>query len=551
MITAPSTIDRSLDGSRAKSWLAATIGLGAAWLPLLFLGSSGFGFISMEGMVLEGGSNMLATGEWLVPVLYGEVYTYKPPLAYWLAALVAQSSIGLPEPWQLRLPFQLCAAAFSLVTLVAVGRRTSPWTGWLCAVFAIGGVVGLEKVRLAEFDTLIASLVGIAVILAACELERSGPARCSAWLPAYGALYLAVLAKGVPALMAFAPGLLLAAALLGRARTLLSAAHLFAFCCFAAAIAVYVWSVVDAVGWAGFHQPAAEAQARGLSWTAPALLRSLAKPILIPAGFLPVAALLPLAVRDARAPCLSPGDRLTRAGLGFFAGGAAAFVVVPTHEMRYYLPMAASVALACGIPASRIRGPLPVGPRRLSVALGLLTLALAAVCAARSLGGQPFWLGSLFVLSLAATALPLRGAQASRRTLTVSVLLCTLAVGIAQGKFLVPARAASRALDHAADVLRAHVPPGERVFTPGPADAAGKYSSFFVYLRRPVVTFPPDQPESAGCTVLLTSTQWRELASSLQVEEVARATSPRVELVLGLRSRCSSRDAARHSGAGG
>lgn len=51
-------------------------------LCLAFLGQNDL--IRMEPIVALGAEHMRITDEWRVPRLYGEIYAYKPSLAYWL-----------------------------------------------------------------------------------------------------------------------------------------------------------------------------------------------------------------------------------------------------------------------------------------------------------------------------------------------------------------------------------------------------------------------------------------------------------------------------------
>lgn len=78
--------------------------------------------------------------------------------------------------------------------------------------------------RLAEFDIPLVAGVGIAVVLALDALTAS-ESRPWNWFGAYLALLFAFLAKGVPALMFFGPGLLLAACVTSSWRRLFSVGH--------------------------------------------------------------------------------------------------------------------------------------------------------------------------------------------------------------------------------------------------------------------------------------------------------------------------------------
>ena len=165
--------ERSATPSRrtlqASSWLDALATWPGAVLAFLllstfacFLNLGGFGLVTMEGMVIEGGQNMLEDGQWVVPVLYGEVYTYKPAFAYWVAA----AGLRLLEPdteflW--RFPFALSGVLLGMVLLAVVGRLVSPRAGLFAGLAATINPMMAEKIRIAEFDGLLAAAVGMAV----------------------------------------------------------------------------------------------------------------------------------------------------------------------------------------------------------------------------------------------------------------------------------------------------------------------------------------------------------------------------------------------------
>ena len=55
-----------------------------------------------EGRYAEGTREMVASGDWLVPRLFGVPYLEKPPLFYWLTA-ASLATFGINE-WAARLP---------------------------------------------------------------------------------------------------------------------------------------------------------------------------------------------------------------------------------------------------------------------------------------------------------------------------------------------------------------------------------------------------------------------------------------------------------------
>ena len=498
---------------------------------LLFLGIDNHGYISMEAMVLEGANNMLATGDWLVPRLYGEIYTYKPPLAYWLAAVPASLTETLPSAALMRLTFGSTALFFAILMFWLVGRMTSPRQGLLCSVASLGGVVFLEKVRLAEFDTVIAACVGCAIVLASTALSRDrsdSPQTGALWLACYGFLYLGFLAKGAPALMSFGPGLLVAAFLAGRFRLLLSASHILAATLFAGLVAAYVWSVVDAVGWQGLMQPADEAQKRGLQWTWESLGLAVAKPLIICAAFAPFSLFLPRALASVRKRGALVTDRLMACGVGFVAGGVATFTAVPTHEMRYYIPLAAGFGLSCGLAAEHS---LTTGATRFeSVATRILLLLLVPLTAASLYRRAEPLEGALLIVLLIATLIVAGAKQLNRFGVVPTVAAAMMFLAIAQALFFVPARAASRDLSGTAEEIASHLESDVAVWTAGPADFAGKHSSLYAYLGHRIFVFDPDRAVETAppdAWFLLTEPDWNRHSDDLGLCALAVFEAPK------------------------
>src|ERR1041385_365275 len=57
-------------------------------LPALFGGLTHPGLADNEGRYAEVAREILARGDWITPHLNGEVFLNKPPLVYWLTALL-------------------------------------------------------------------------------------------------------------------------------------------------------------------------------------------------------------------------------------------------------------------------------------------------------------------------------------------------------------------------------------------------------------------------------------------------------------------------------
>ncbi len=128
----------------AKRWLLLLLCLVA--LPLLFAGLCHRGFTDNEGMYAEAARAILVSGDWLTPHINGAVYLNKPPLLFWLAALVLRVT-GLSE-----LPRLISGlAALATMLLVAdMGRRIWPQHRaagvWAAAVYLSSALTPIEAI---------------------------------------------------------------------------------------------------------------------------------------------------------------------------------------------------------------------------------------------------------------------------------------------------------------------------------------------------------------------------------------------------------------------
>ncbi len=482
-----------------QGWQASILGfsLFAFVTSLLRLGAHGL--MGMEGMVIDGGRRMLDSGMWAVPRVYGEIYTYKPAFAYWMSAST-QALWTEPNEFVLRLPMALSAVLAGLVALVLLGRAASPRAGFYAGCTVVGTALFLEKVRVAEFDVPLMAAVVVAVVAASCNLTRD---RDSAplWFLAYLALAAAFLTKGMPALMTFGPGLLLAAYLNQRLDRLFGWRHLLAAVSFLAVTVSYFWWAVASAGWMVFDHPRTEAGWRSVGWTLESFGLTLAKPLLIFLVFLPWS-LLVLRAPAVRKRLDSGRSGLLRAGLGFLIGGMLSFVIVPTHETRYYLPLVGGLAIIVGIMAETVTDRSEAQKLRLA-ARGLLLLLSVALIAA------------LFVeppdsmILAAAAALTAVGLVLASRSWALPRLLVAAATVLALAQMLIatPRRAEDRDLSAVAQSLGRHLPSEATIYVAAPANDAGKHSSLYYYLDRPIETFSNEDPPPVGGYVVLVNTE--------------------------------------------
>lgn len=127
-----------------------------------------------EALVAQGAREMLATGKWSYPTIGGLPWLEKPPLPWWLVAVLGHWTGGINEVVA-RLPSAL--AAFGLVVAVSVlgARHYGLSTGLLAGAIQTTTAWTVIRGRLAEADVLLACLVTW-VMLALDRLSCVSPA---------------------------------------------------------------------------------------------------------------------------------------------------------------------------------------------------------------------------------------------------------------------------------------------------------------------------------------------------------------------------------------
>lgn len=485
--------------------------------------------VTMEGIVGSGARHMLREGSWAVPQLYGELYTFKPPLAYWLAAasfhLLGETVLAL------RLPFALMAVLCPWV----IARVLAPVVGfWRAAWAAFAGASGalvVQKVRIAEFDGLLAAALGVAIVASAVQLSRpaSGP---GLWLLASAGFTLAFLTKGAPAVGFFVPGLIAAAWSTGNLRRLVQPVACLAWALSLAAIGTWAFMAWQSAGAAAFAQPLAEGSERAVDWSVERLLAVLTAPLAVILLFAPWSLALPLV----RIQGDGEERALRRALLAFVLAGTVVFMLVPRTSLRYLLPMAAPIGAlvalqVTGQPAERIRsrafGLLPPLSAGLGLAAALGAFGIDLTAPARVLAS---------LLSLPALGLSL-GAIRARRWLpegtmgAAALASCALALfgAIALGTDL--RRAERRSMEATAIELAPFLAEDEVIHV----DWFDSHSNLHFLLDRPWRRFQLGGPWPApGQLVLLTLRQAEALGSAMTppVEELTRTHTGRTHFVL-------------------
>jgi 4-amino-4-deoxy-L-arabinose transferase-like glycosyltransferase len=176
-----------------------------------------------EGRRATPAREMLASGDFVRPTLYGDTYLNKPPLYYWLVAAVG-SVLGGVTPLAVRLPSALAALGCALVALRFAPKDLSRETRALAAVLVLASATLLDKGTLGEIDASLCLLVA-AALKCWWDGNRADGQTLGSWLAVGILLGVAGLLKGPagPALFYLAVGPFLIWQ--GQWRRLLSAGH--------------------------------------------------------------------------------------------------------------------------------------------------------------------------------------------------------------------------------------------------------------------------------------------------------------------------------------
>jgi 4-amino-4-deoxy-L-arabinose transferase-like glycosyltransferase len=413
---------------------------------------------------------MLASGDFVRPTVFGRLYLAKPPLSFWSIAACA-SLHGEVDELAARLPSAI-ATALTAVMLAAFGARVaSARAGAVAAVLFLLAPEVLAKGVTAEIEPLLGACTFAAT--AALWLARE---RSIAWTLASGAaLALALLAKGPPALLFFAASALAMARALG-ARWLATRTPWIAL----------ALGLAGALAWVAllFAREPAEQVIRawtgelgsGSGETLAGYLDGRAR-ILggLALGFGPATWLGALswrtqAGRDARA------EPLVRAALWSVAIAAAFFLVAPPARARYLYPSIAWACVAAGRMVDLALGAASESSvarraRRFALAvavLGFAPLALGAWLAAKPIRGfVPFgalaW--SLAVAAAAVGGSALARRRASPRTLFAHALAIAFLLRLAHLTHVVPHAEQVDRSRAAADAIELAVPAGATLWT--------------------------------------------------------------------------------------
>lgn len=150
---------------------------------------------------------MVASGNWLLPHLNGELYLTKPPLLYWLSSSLAL--IWGVNEWTLRLPSALAAIAVLIMAYRYTLRQSGQWAALFAVQLLIANLGFAMLGRRAEIEMLLSALC-IGSLLSALQYIQYQSSKN--WITlSYFLLALALMTKGPLVLLLVTLPLLIAA----------------------------------------------------------------------------------------------------------------------------------------------------------------------------------------------------------------------------------------------------------------------------------------------------------------------------------------------------
>jgi 4-amino-4-deoxy-L-arabinose transferase-like glycosyltransferase len=335
-----------------------------------------------EGRYTDIARWMVLTGDWLIPRLNGLPFIQKPPLYFWLEA------VGFAVTGNHLLVYRWVSLAGAMLTTFMVYRfvRTrfdAAAARWAAIVLAAGPFF-FAAGQFASLDMLVSTCISCAILFAveATEAEPGTRKARFAWLAAYVAAGLGVLAKGL--IGAVLPGLVFVvwALLTRRPRAILSALRFDGLVLFA--LITVPWFVLVEQRIPGFlryffiHNHFERYAGSGFNNPKSAWLYV----GLVLGGMLPWSLLLFNAGRAALARTDAKRDAL-RLGL-VWAGVVFVFFSIPESKLPgYVLPCVPGLALVLGPWCARFKY------RRLMLAIGAVLCAVLLPAAMRAEGLNP------------------------------------------------------------------------------------------------------------------------------------------------------------------
>ena len=162
--------------------LAPTLLLGVCAF-LFFYGLSAGDLYRNESLRAIVAAGFLRSGNWLVPMLYGEPLFTKPPGMYAAIALVSWPFGGVSE-WTARLPSALAASTTVFLIYGYFRRQFGRRAGLIAALILPMNVMWLDKSTAAEIDMMQVAWVTAALVcfLRALEIAEGSSTPRALWL---------------------------------------------------------------------------------------------------------------------------------------------------------------------------------------------------------------------------------------------------------------------------------------------------------------------------------------------------------------------------------
>lgn len=135
---------------------------------------------------------MVASGNWLLPHLNGELYLTKPPLLYWLSSSLAL--IWGVNEWTLRLPSALAAIAVLIMVYRYTLRQSGRWAALFAVQLLIANLGFVMLGRRAEIEMLLTALC-VGSLLSALQYIQNQSSKNWIYF-SYFLLALALMTKG-------------------------------------------------------------------------------------------------------------------------------------------------------------------------------------------------------------------------------------------------------------------------------------------------------------------------------------------------------------------
>ena len=152
--------------------------------------------IRTEGLRAIVAAEMLHSGDWLVPRLYGEPLLTKPP-GHYVAIATVSWPVGEVREWTARLPSVLAAMFIVLLLYRWFSRVFDPQAGFVAALLAPISLMWLDRVPSAEIDMVLVAWVvaSLFCLYRAVEANESGRREQLWWLAALLCVVGGVLTK--------------------------------------------------------------------------------------------------------------------------------------------------------------------------------------------------------------------------------------------------------------------------------------------------------------------------------------------------------------------